>query len=134
MIASVINVFISVSIAYREPCSLLDNLALIFLILDLDNPTFNTSSQNTIGVIKGRFLSVLCSANSSSNRLFYFWIKKDKYGGDNRVSSTNTLVFQSIQKSDATTYICTALLSSATHSRSTLVIDVYCEFTLIHLS
>ena len=134
MIASIINVFISVSMAYREPCSLLDNLALIVLILDLDKPKFNTSSQNTIGVIKGRYLSVLCSANSSSNRLPYYWVKKDRYGGENRISSTNTVVFQSIQKSDASTYICTAFLDPISQRSSTLVIDVYCEFKLIHLS
>ena len=92
------------------------------LLLDLDRPAFNTSSQSNISVVEGRYLSVVCNATSNPNAE-YRWTNPS----GQIVSSTRTLVFQAIQRSEASTYTCIANNSAGLETTSTLAVDVQCE-------
>ena len=89
---------------------------------DLDEPTFNTSSQKNISVIEGRYVSIVCNATSNPNAE-YRWTNSSGHV----MSTTRTLVFQTIKRSDTEAYTCIANNSAGLETKSSLMIDVQCE-------
>ena len=98
----------------------------VLLIVDLDQPTFDTKLPNTVSVIEGRSLSVMCSAAGNPNAE-YRWINSSGA----TVSVTHTLLFQNISRSDAKTYTCIA--NNGLEKNSSLSVDVQCEFSISSL-
>ena len=92
--------------------------------LDIDVPTFNTSSQNNILVAEGVYLSVVCNANSNPPIWRYTWMTLSQ------PIRSDTLVFQRINRQHTGTYTCVAQLQSAAEKRSILVINVACKFAV----
>ena len=94
---------------------------------DLDKPTFNTSSQSSISIVEGRYLSVVCNATSNPHAE-YRWTSSP----GQIISGTRILVFQAIQRSDAKTYTCIANSSAGLETKSSLTIDVQCKLNAYH--
>ena len=92
------------------------------LFSDLDRPIFNTSSQISISIVEGGYLSVVCNATSNPNAE-YRW----NSSSGQIISSTRTLVVKSINRSEASTYTCIANNSAGLKTTSTLAVDVQCE-------
>ena len=93
------------------------------LLLVLDKPTFNTSSQSTVSVVEGRSLSVVCNTISNPNAQFRWNTTSGQI-----VSGYRTLVFQAINRSDAKTYICITRNSAGLDQRSSLKVVVHCKW------
>ena len=97
---------------------------MIFLnFLDIDQPTFNTSSQNIVSVVEGRYFSVLCKANSSPRISKYTWSTVPQ------PTLSDTLAFGNIQRSHAGKYTCVASINGFQEKNSSLVINVQCKFS-----
>ena len=92
------------------------------LFSDLDQPTFNTSSQKSISIVEGRYLSVVCNATSNPNAE-YRWTNSS----GQIISGTRSLVFQAIKRSDAKAYTCIAVNAAGLETMSSLMVDVQCE-------
>ena len=92
-------------------------------LLDVDVPTFNTTSQNSVSVVEGRYFSVVCNAKSNPPIWRYTWMS---YSPSLFVRS-DTLVYQSIKRQHAGTFTCIAQLQNAMEKRSSLVINVECK-------
>ena len=105
-------------------CTICPNFA------DLDTPTFNTSSQSNISVEEGRYFSVVCNARSNPKISRYIWMS---YSPSTFLRS-DTLVYESITRQQAGTYICVAQVSQHTlEKRSSLVINVECKFAFLSI-
>ena len=92
------------------------------LLSDLNKPTFNTSSQIQISVAEGNYLSVECTARSYP-RAEYRWTNSSGA----IVSAMRTLVFQTIQRSEANTYTCIAINAAGLEANSSLIVAAQCE-------
>ena len=92
-----------------------------FFILDLDKPTFNTTSNN-VALDEGEYLSITCNSVANPGAQ-YRWITS----AGSLVSSTKTLEFQSLNRVNAKMYTCVANNSAGLEKSSNLTINVQCE-------
>ena len=99
------------------------------ILLDLDRPTFNTTSPTSVSVIEGRYLSVACNATANPNAI-YRWTTSS----GNTISNTYNLVFENINRSDAKTYTCVVSNVPGLEKSSSLTIDVQCELSIFYIS
>ena len=99
------------------------------LFPDLDQPRFNSSWQSTMSIVESRYFSIICNATSNP-KADYRWT--DSSG--QIISNTRTLVFLTIQRSDAKLYTCIANNSAGLEKRSSLMIDVQCKLNFSRIT
>ena len=118
-----IHIFVKLSsVLQHQYNSMVLNNVSKSLFLDLDKPTFNTSSQISTSIAEGRYLYVVCNAISNPNAA-YRWTNSS----GRIISNARILVLPTIQRSDAKIYTCIANNSAGLETMSSLMIDVQCE-------